>query len=276
MGTPWQDEEHTSQASSSSLNHDQRSLHILLAEDNEVNQKLGVRTLEKIGHTVVVADNGREALSALERETFDLILMDIQMPEMDGFEATAAIREKEKSTGVRIPLIAMTAHAMKGDRERCLDAGMDEYISKPINAATLFAVIDNVAATPAAIAADMPAQESQDDIMDMEEVMERVGDDMELLTDMAELFLDDCPRLMSEIRESITRQDSKVLEHSAHTLKGSASNFSAASVVEAAFRLEQMGRDGDITHAEAAYATLEQEMQRLEPVLMMFGKRDTQ
>jgi two-component system sensor histidine kinase/response regulator len=116
-------------------------LHILLAEDNAVNQKLAVRMLEKRGHTLVVASTGKEALAAWKRERFDLILMDVQMPEMDGFEATAAIRQAERLTGVHIPIVAMTAYAMSGDRQRCLEAGMDGYIPKPIQAQTVFEVI---------------------------------------------------------------------------------------------------------------------------------------
>ncbi len=122
----------------------QSRLRILLAEDNSVNQRLMVRLLEKQGHTVVVANNGREALAALEREGFDLVLMDVQMPEMDGFEATAAIRQREQMTGAHIPIIAMTAHAMKGDCERCLAAGMDGYVSKPVQTQALLAAIESV------------------------------------------------------------------------------------------------------------------------------------
>src|SRR6185436_19308438 len=106
------------------------NLHILLAEDNSINQRLAIRLLEKKGHTVVVANHGREALTLLARERFDLVLMDVQMPE--GLETTLRIREQERATGAHLPIIAMTAHAMKGDRKRCLEAGMDGYISKPI------------------------------------------------------------------------------------------------------------------------------------------------
>lgn len=125
----------------SSLKSD-RQLHILLAEDNAVNRQLAVRMLQKFGHTVMVAINGKEAIDILENGSFDLILMDVQMPEMDGFEATAVVREREKITGTHIPIIAMTAHAMKGDREQCLESGMDEYVSKPVQAKTLFEVIE--------------------------------------------------------------------------------------------------------------------------------------
>ncbi len=127
---------------SHSLREAQRSMRILLAEDNVVNQRLVARILEKRGHTAVVANNGREAINALERQEFDVVLMDVQMPEMDGFEATAAIREKEKASGRHLPIIAMTAHAMKGDRERCLEAGMDGYVSKPVHPGELFKAIE--------------------------------------------------------------------------------------------------------------------------------------
>jgi two-component system sensor histidine kinase/response regulator len=120
------------------------SLRILLAEDNVVNQRLTERLLQKQGHRVVVVGNGREAVNALEDENWDIVLMDVQMPELDGFQATAVIREKERASGLHIPIVAMTAHAMKGDKERCLAAGMDGYISKPIRAESLINVIEAI------------------------------------------------------------------------------------------------------------------------------------
>jgi CheY-like chemotaxis protein len=130
------------------LREARRSLRVLLAEDNAVNQKLASRLLEKRGHRVAVVSNGREALEALAKQSFDLVLMDVQMPEMDGFGATAAIRSRENGTGVHIPIIAMTAHAMTGDRERCLAAGMDAYVSKPIQAKELFEAIEELVGQP--------------------------------------------------------------------------------------------------------------------------------
>jgi CheY-like chemotaxis protein len=129
---------------------DQRRFKILVAEDNLVNQRVATRFLEKKGHTVVLAESGKKALAAWREQPFDLILMDVQMPDMDGFEATAAIREQEKSGAKHVPIIAMTAHAMVGDRDRCLAAGMDDYISKPVNANDLFAAIKRlmIAASP--------------------------------------------------------------------------------------------------------------------------------
>jgi two-component system sensor histidine kinase/response regulator len=117
-------------------------LHVLLAEDNAVNRRLAVRLLEKRGHTVVVANNGREALAMVQQERFDLVLMDVQMPEMDGLEATAAIRDTERASGCHIPIVAMTAHAMQSDEERCLAAGMDGYLSKPLDAAKFSQVLE--------------------------------------------------------------------------------------------------------------------------------------
>ncbi|MBI3799239.1 MAG: response regulator, partial [Deltaproteobacteria bacterium] len=123
----------------------QHPLHILLAEDNAVNQKLAVRLLEKWGHTVIVANTGKAVLEALEHDTFDLVLMDVQMPEMDGLEATAAIRAKERLTRTHLPIVAMTAGAMTEDKERCRAAGMDDYVSKPLKTEALMAILERVA-----------------------------------------------------------------------------------------------------------------------------------
>jgi CheY-like chemotaxis protein len=128
-----------------SIRESARGLNILLAEDNLIGQKLAVSLIQRMGHKVSIAQNGIQAIEAIEREKFDIILMDVQMPEMDGLEATQAIRERESLTGrPRIPIIAMTAYAMAGDRDRCLEAGMDGYVSKPINAQELFEAIENV------------------------------------------------------------------------------------------------------------------------------------
>ena len=131
------------------IRENRRRLHILLAEDNLVNQKLTTRMLEKRGHSVVIAENGKKAITALENETFDIVLMDVQMPVLDGLEATSAIREKEKETGRHIPIVAMTAHAMKGDREKCLEAGMDCYVTKPIKSEKVFKIIGGPLTAPA-------------------------------------------------------------------------------------------------------------------------------
>jgi two-component system sensor histidine kinase/response regulator len=275
-----------------SLPESQRRLHILLAEDNAINQRVAVGMLEKRGHTVVVAGNGKEALAAAESESFDLILMDVQMPEMDGFEATRAIREKEeraRSTlspqssvlspqdpGLRtlgpglfhIPIVAMTAHAMKDDRERCLEAGMDGYVSKPLQAQQLFEVIAGLVPTLAEAEADTPDQTAPTEpVFDRNAALDRVEGNWELLQEIVGLFFDEIPGLLSAVQESIACRDAKALERVAHTLKGAVGNFGAKGAFDAALRLEAMGRDRDLTNVAEAYAELEKEVTYLKGAL---------
>jgi signal transduction histidine kinase/DNA-binding response OmpR family regulator len=243
-----------------------RPLHILLAEDNAVNQRLAVRLLEKQGHTIVVANNGGEALAALERQPFDLVLMDVQMPEMDGFEATAHIRARESGGGRRQPIIAMTAHALKGDRERCLEAGMDGYVSKPIQPHELNEAIRRVAPEATEAGPSSPAGAADD--MNLAEALARVGDDAELLAEIAGLFLDECPKQMAELRAAVARGDCPVVQRLAHTIRGSVGAFGARAACEAAQRLETMGKERDMTHAEEARVALEEAVARLRPALI--------
>jgi len=148
LGAPKQKASQPKPQTSSDAKEPRKALRILLAEDNLVNQRLAARILEKRGHHVVVADNGIAALAALDRETFDLVFMDLQMPGMDGFEATALIRQKEQAEGRHLPIVALTAHAMKGDREKCIAAGMDEYLSKPLQLPELDRVLDSYLIRP--------------------------------------------------------------------------------------------------------------------------------
>ncbi len=244
-----------------------KPLSLLLAEDNPVNQRLAVRILQKWGHTVSVAGNGRKALEMWEKESFDLILMDVQMPEMSGFEATAAIREGEQEGGGHIPIIAMTAHAMDGDREKCLAAGMDHYVTKPIDQKRLFEAIESFCTKNPP--PEGPAMNKPDTKLDFDPnvVLKRVDGDRELLREVASLFLEDTPRLLSDIRNAISCGDSKALERSAHTLKGSIANFGVRVASEAAFGLEQMGRNGDFAHTEDVLTRLEQQVALLGPAL---------
>jgi len=244
-----------------------RRLRILLAEDNLVNQTLAVRLLEKHGHTVAVANNGKEALAAFEKESFDLVLMDVQMPEMDGFEATAAIREKEKGTGGHIPIIAMTAHAMKGDRERCLAAGMEDYISKPVRAKELFEAIDRIVTNETPLRAEETQESMTVQVINPEEILALLGDDRALLRELVNLFLQEAPRMLARIQQALACGDSKELERAAHSLKGALGNLAAPAAYEVALRLETLGREGDLTGAEKAFATLEAEIGRLKPAL---------
>jgi CheY-like chemotaxis protein len=245
-----------------------RRLRILLAEDNLVNQKLAVRLLQRRGHSVVIAGNGREALAELRTRRFDVVLMDVQMPEMDGFAATAAIRDHERHTGKHIPIVAMTAYAMKGDRERCLQAGMDRYVCKPIRAQELFDTVEGVVtqACPvkAAAAVDLPAVSST---LDTAAALARVGDDLELLQELAGVFLDECPRLMLELRTAAASADAARVKAAAHGIKGAVDNFGAKPAFEAALRLETLGRIGDLAGVEEALQNLEGEIERLKPAL---------
>ena len=187
--------DNTSLTTRHSLREKRRGLQILLAEDNVVNQRLAVHLLESHDHHVTIANNGREALELIEKQPFDLVLADVQMPEMDGLQLTAAIREKEKNTATHLPIIAMTAYAMKGDRERCLKAGMDDYVSKPIDSNQLFATIsrmrsDALSVPPEVEPASVPV------ILDEAMLMSRFEGEPELLEDIVRLFLDDCPEVV--------------------------------------------------------------------------------
>jgi signal transduction histidine kinase/CheY-like chemotaxis protein/ligand-binding sensor domain-containing protein len=297
-----------------SLRETMGSLQVLLVEDNLVNQKLAVRLLEKQGHTVTVTENGREALAALERQDFNLVLMDVQMPEMNGFEATAEIRQREGQSRVSsapksersesqskgtspdlnspgIPIIAMTAHAMKGDRERCLESGMDGYVSKPIQALELFDEIDRVIrrmpkgrltldpqrvpsgrsdnssrSTTSPMVKSSSTVESPA-VIDRAAALERVEGDVELLRELIELFLGDSAKLLSEVRESVVHGDERALERAAHKLKGPLGTLGAQATFDLAQRLEEMGRDGNLINAKTALHSLEKEIERLTSTL---------
>jgi PAS domain S-box-containing protein len=264
-------ESHTARSLQPAPSGQARPLRLLLAEDNAVNQRLAVSVLEKRGHHVVVVGNGREALAALERQSFDAVLMDVQMPEMDGFEATAAIRARESTIGVHTPIIAMTAHAMKGDRERCLASGMDSYVAKPLRPQELFDALELLVPATAAhpVAAEASAQPLA---VDLATALDRMGGDVELLRELAGLFLAECPQRMAEIHQAILRRDASGLRASAHTLKGSVANFGAQAAAEAAGRLELAGREQDWGDVEPAWAALEQAIAGLTPALARLGQ----
>ena len=240
-----------------------RALRILLAEDNIVNQRVAVGLLSKRGHQLTVVPNGAEALDALERETFDLVLMDLQMPVMGGLEATAAIREREQRSGTHVRIVAMTAHAMNGDRERCLSAGMDGYLSKPIDPAMLFAIVEHEGATPSVAVAPPPAATVEGidavPVFDHATVMARLDGDEALFNEVIQLFLEDCPAQLTVIKAAIDSGDADGLRMAAHTLKGAAGNMSAKKLFEAAQTLERLGAAGRLEAARAAWRTLSAE-----------------
>jgi CheY-like chemotaxis protein/HPt (histidine-containing phosphotransfer) domain-containing protein len=239
-----------------------RRLRVLLAEDNAVNQLLASRILESLDHHVTVVSNGREALSAAQAGRFDLIVMDVQMPEMDGFEATAAIRKLEKATGKHIPIIAMTAHAMKGDRERCLAASMDGYVSKPIRVADVEqAVTQAMAANQSSDAGSTSTAE--DSLVDEAAILSGMDGNRKLLRDLTRIFVADCPKQLVEIKAAIQMGDTERLRRAAHALKGSVGNFGAKKAFETASQLETMGKTGKLDAAPGTYLALESELSQL-------------
>ncbi len=244
-----------------------RTLRLLLAEDNAVNQRLAVSLLKKRGHQVVVVGNGREALDAMgDGPPFDAVLMDVQMPEVDGFAATAAIRAREAGTGAHTPIIAMTAHALQGDRERCLAAGMDGYVTKPLRPQELFEALEGL--TVASVAGLAAARStSEPAAFDRDAALDRTDGDVDLMKELVGLFLDECPQRMAEIREALTRRDATKLRQAAHTLKGSVGNFAAREALEGARRLETIAQEQDWEHAEEAWAALEAAIDRLKPAM---------
>jgi len=260
-----------------------RCLRVLLAEDSLVNQQLAAALLESEGHVVTVVSNGREAVAAAETDGFDLVLMDLQMPEMDGLEATVAIRASERYSGRHIPIIAMTAHALKGDRERCLQAGMDGYTSKPIDAKELFAAIASQVSLPAeetaanngfpgvaspafaraeegAVAQDCPPAEP---VIDWSVARKAVRGDDRLLQTIVKTAMGEIPSLLSEIRRAVAAGDFQALRLAAHTLKGSIRYFGAQSVLEPALRLEAMGQGRQLEGAGEVLSILDQSAERL-------------
>ena len=238
-------------------------LRVLLAEDSLVNQKLAVALLERQGHEVVVASNGREALAAWETQQFDLILMDVQMPELDGLEATAAIRAREKQTGKHVPIIAMTAHALKGDREMCLQAGMDDYLAKPVRAEELLQKMESVLGQPTSTR--QPSEAHQSDVLtfDWSCALESVSGDESLLKMVMETLLQEAPGPMKQIAEAVERCDGPALRLAAHTLKGSLRYLGASRAFEEAFALERMGQEGDFAGAPEALHRLERQVTRI-------------
>jgi two-component system sensor histidine kinase/response regulator len=282
-----------------------RSLNVLVVEDSLVNQKLAVALLERRGHRVEIADDGRQGVNAWEQGRFDIVLMDVQMPEMDGFEATAEIRRREEAANrPRVPIVAMTAHAIKGDRERCLAAGMDRYVSKPVQPEELYEAIEELTAMPDQVEdagntspESSGAQPDQapwpkpvlvpdpgsshphagpdgEPIVVEADVMRRVGGNRESLRMLVAAFDEECRNLLSEMRDALASGDTTRLRRAAHTLRGSAGIFSCQSVTDAATRLEAAGRLGNLAEAAPVVAELEMLARRLLPALHEISGRE--
>jgi two-component system, sensor histidine kinase and response regulator len=246
---------------------DVRVLRVLVAEDNRVNQRVAQGLLTRRGHQVSIVGDGRQAVEAVENGTFDLVLMDVQMPEMDGIEATKAIRASEARTGRHVRIVAMTAHAMSGDRDRCFAAGMDGYLSKPIDPVMLRTVVesDPVSAPPPATV--QPIGTGRALPIDPQQFMMRLGGDEQLFLHVVELFLQDCPGWLAAIKEAVDRRDADGIRSTAHALKGASANLSAFGLFDAAAVLERIGAEGRIDAAEAGWRCVSAEAAHVMDVL---------
>jgi len=242
-----------------------RPLRVLLAEDNAVNRLVVVRLLEKLGHTITIAHDGHEAVTAFAVHSFDIILMDVQMPQMDGFEATVAIREIEKTAGGHMPIVAMTAHAMKGDRERCMANGMDDYIAKPIQRAELFRVLNWVADQSSRRIEEVKAAEPL--VCDRATAIRYLGGDDGLFLELAALFIADAPIQLANAQKAMRECDATSLRRVGHTLKGAADYLGGTLAVTAAKRVERIGESADWAAAPAAYEDLTREIDRFTSAL---------
>ena len=251
-----------------------KSLRVLVAEDNAVNRKLASSILQRAGHNAILVTNGREAVEAVERERFDVVLMDVQMPVMGGFEATRLIRELEAGSGRRTPIIAVTAHAMKGDREACFEAGMDGFAPKPIQSAKLLEMLDRLGTAPMPTTSETAtAGRGESGALDEVALMKLVGGDRELAGELAELFLDDLEPRVTEITAAVTDRDADRLRAGAHALRGSAGSLKAEIVSAAAGVLEAMGRSGELGGVQAALADLNSALANLRSRLVLLAGR---
>jgi PAS domain S-box-containing protein len=239
----------------------QGKLRILLAEDNAINQKVASATLHRRGFQVTIVNNGLEAIEAIENQTFDLVLMDVQMPKMDGLQATAAIRRRETASGGHLPIIALTAHAMQEDRERCLTAGMDDYAAKPINPSELEKTIRKWTLSPHIMETSLASESLVDQqTFDPAALLERLGGDTNLWDEILDLTEGVLASLLEELAAAISQKNASRILELAHTLKGTLLNLTANNASQAAFRLEQIVRDGNLSQAHECFALLQEQV----------------
>ncbi len=243
------------------------TMRILIAEDNAINRAVATGILAKRGHTLVHAENGREAAEAFARASFHVVLMDIQMPEMDGYEATRRIRRMERATGRRTAIVAMTAHAMTGDRERCLAAGMDDYISKPLRGEELQRVLDGIqAVTPSE-----KLNAKQTSVHTHAELLEQYDGDENLVGELITLFRDDTPKLLEVVRRAAGRHDAPGLMAGAHKLLSSLGAFGAANARLMVLEIEEQGRQANFECATERIGQLAAEMEKIHITLACYG-----
>jgi len=241
-----------------------RCLNVLVAEDNRFNQQVIQRVLERRGHTVRVVPNGRETLAALEQSAFDLLLLDVNMPEIDGFQVVRTIREREKTSGNHLRVIALTALSGKRDRERCIEAGMDDFIAKPVRAAEMYAMLERV--TAAQPVAEPETSAANSSLIDPAIVLSGCADDAALLSDMVQLFEEEAPKLLARVEAAMRSSDAELLRTAAHSLRGLVSAFSTGAA-NAAQALEQLGSEGGAGEAAEQYQILNNAVQELRTIL---------
>lgn len=248
---------------------------LLIVEDNVVNQRVATRMLEKLGCSVAVAVNGQEAIEATAREIYDLVFMDCQMPVMDGYEATRSIRLREVQTGLHLPIIAMTANAMPGDREKCLDAGMDDYLSKPVDHDRLLTLLQkwlperSPETSDDSVIGEVPEEEAVGDqagppIIDPDAFNDLLSlcdadETPEILCEILEAFIEDTVAQLDALRQAAGVNDADMIERSAHALKSSSSNVVASRMAEVCLTLQTMGRSGAVEGAMTHVEKLEHE-----------------
>ncbi len=246
---------------------------LLLAEDNAINQKLAVVLLQKAGYSVDTVENGRQAVERSQQEAYNAILMDVQMPELDGFEATGQIRKKELKSGKHTPIIAMTAHALVGDRERCLEAGMDDYVSKPLEPQFLLAVLDrwlqpNEEKLEMKAPSGFPSASSPDDKpVNLETALPRFDNDRQFFASMCSEFVASLPKRINEMQASLNTGDAVTLSRHGHSLKGVSSSFSAGPITRLSAEIEMLGKSGDLSDMSTLIDQLETEIERLKEFL---------
>ena len=252
-------------------------------DDNPFNQKVGVLKLQRQGHVVTVAGSGKEALAILEKHSFDIVFMDMHMPEMDGLEATARIRQREADTGRRTPIIAMTANAGDGARTQCLQGGMDAYVAKPIQDQELFEVIRAVVSQEArdegrgatdvpsglnsALPSVSPLAPQSSPLLDRAKLLSSVGGSLPMLRQLIADFRQDAGPLVDELARGAAANDCKAVHRAAHTLKGMVNFFGVSSLTELASHLEKMGISGDCTQAQEKIVAFRSELNRLQAYL---------
>jgi len=239
------------------LENQNRKLNILLAEDNIVNQKVAMHILKKLGYSVDLVADGKEAIQALEVNSYDVVLMDVQMPRIDGLQATEIIREQSSNVkDHNIPIIAMTAHVMKSDRERCFKSGMDDYISKPIQPKELLDAINRQTKT------DRKIQPRKKVIFDKKALLKRLDNDVELCQELVKVLLKEVPEYIENIKQSFRNNDISSVIHQAHTIKGAAANVEANGIKNAALEMEMAGKNSDLVKTHFYLKSLESELEK--------------